>query len=125
MSDAYTPADANMTSEGGSAVEAPPPEDPANPSGLSPEELERLQREDQPIESDPVGNAIPGMLVGGVEGLVEGGVHLVGAAIGEAGVAIAEHFGDSSSAAGSGAGSGSGSGETGPSAGGDGGSGSE
>lgn len=121
MTDAYTPADANMSSEGGSSVEAPEPEAPANPSGLSQEELDRLQREDKPLEDDPVGNAIPGLLVGGVEGLVEGGVHFVGAVIGEAGVAIAEHLGSS----GEGSGSSGGGGAGGSSAGGDDGSGSE
>ena len=64
---------------------------PNNPSGLTPEQLKRLQEGDKPVEYDPVGQAILGGVVGGVIGAakeivvggVEWGVEAASTAIGE------------------------------------------
>ena len=102
MSDAgYTPSNANMTDEQGNDVYAPPPEAGRTPDGLSDAERARLAAEDKPLEDDPIGNAIPGMLVGGVESVFEGAAHLATTAIGEGIAYLGEHvFGDSNDAAG-------------------------
>jgi hypothetical protein len=97
MSDAgYTPSDANMTDDQGNAVYAPPPAAGRSPDGLSDAERARIAAEDKPLEDDPIGNAIPGMLVGGVESVFEGAAHLATTAIGEGIAYVGEHvFGDS------------------------------
>ncbi len=102
MSDAgYTPSNANMTDEQGNEVYAPPPEAGRTPDGLSDAERSRLAAEDKPLEDDPIGNAIPGMLVGGVESVFEGAAHLATTAVGEGIAYLGEHvFGDSNDDAG-------------------------
>jgi hypothetical protein len=47
-----------------------PTDVPANPSGLSPEELHRLQESDKPIEYDPIGQALVSLPVSLAQGLV-------------------------------------------------------
>ncbi len=102
MSDAgYTPSNANMTDEQGNEVYAPPPEAGRTPDGLSDAERARLAAEDKPLEDDPIGNAIHGMLVGGVESVFEGAAHLATTAVGEGIAYLGEHvFGDSNDDAG-------------------------
>jgi hypothetical protein len=51
---------------------------PANPSGLSPEELHRLEESDKPIEYDPIGQALVSLPVSLAQGAVTAAAEGVG-----------------------------------------------
>ena len=64
----------------------PPPPPPPSKEEKDAAERKRLEAYDKPIEFDPVGQAIPGLLVGGALSLVKGAVEIVGTVVGEAAV---------------------------------------
>jgi hypothetical protein len=83
------------------------PANPANPSGLSPEQLHRLEESDKPIEHDPWGQALVSLPVGLAQGagtaIYEGagmGAELlkegVSWAASEIGITAAEHVAEGS-----------------------------
>ncbi|HEY3629453.1 MAG TPA: hypothetical protein VGL21_01085 [Jatrophihabitantaceae bacterium] len=51
---------------------------PANPSGMSPEQLHRLEESDKPIEYDPIGQALVSLPVGLAQGAVTAAAEGVG-----------------------------------------------
>jgi PrsW family intramembrane metalloprotease len=93
-----TPATTLQLADGASA--AVPPDAPINvydlpnvraTGGLTNEERASLADHDLPIESDPIGNAIPGLFVTGIGSAIEGvGIKLVGELTGETAVILAE-----------------------------------
>jgi len=71
---------------------------PANPSGMTQEQLRQSEANDKPIEFDPWGQAIVGGVAGGVNVVAHGGATLVEEGVAwvasEVGLNAAEHAGE-------------------------------
>jgi hypothetical protein len=68
MSGSADGAGFSATGDGGSSSS----EGPSNLSGLTPEQIKELVQHDPPIQHDPLGNAIPIVIGGGIIGAAEG-----------------------------------------------------
>ncbi|HZE49340.1 MAG TPA: hypothetical protein VE074_07225 [Jatrophihabitantaceae bacterium] len=74
---------------------------PANPSGMTPEQLRHSEESDKPIEYDPWGQAIVGAVAGGVNVVAHGGETLIEEGVAfvasELGIGAAEHIAEGGS----------------------------
>jgi hypothetical protein len=97
--------------DAGTALQSPG-DVPANPSGLSPEQLKHLEESDKPIEYDPIGQALVSLPVSLAQGAVAGaaaGASMLGELgkegaawlASEVGIGAAEHLVEGSSEHGS------------------------